>query len=75
MNVEILHLYRDDFLSKIIISKPAKPLPFLGYAPLWRVFLLNCWKYSIQQLLTAYPTIPLQPMGFPDNWQASPLWK
>jgi len=33
------------------------------------------WKQSITALLTAYPTIPLEPMGIPENWQDSPLWQ
>jgi abortive infection bacteriophage resistance protein len=32
-------------------------------------------KSSIKQLLAAYPVIPLKPMGFPKDWQDSPLWK
>jgi abortive infection bacteriophage resistance protein len=35
----------------------------------------NQWKNSIQQLLAAYPAIPLKPMGFPGKWQDLPLWR
>jgi abortive infection bacteriophage resistance protein len=34
----------------------------------------NQWKSSIQQLFAAYPAIPLQPMGFPENWLSTLLW-
>ena len=33
------------------------------------------WKKSIEKLLAAYPTIPFDPMGIPEAWQDSPLWK
>jgi abortive infection bacteriophage resistance protein len=33
------------------------------------------WKDSLEQLLVAYPTIPLRPMGIPINWLECPLWK
>lgn len=32
------------------------------------------WKNSLVELLTAYPTIPKNSMGIPEDWQASPLW-
>lgn len=32
------------------------------------------WKKAIENLLAAYPTIPLRPMGIPEAWQDSPLW-
>jgi abortive infection bacteriophage resistance protein len=35
----------------------------------------NTWKGSLQQLIGAYPMIPIRSMGFPDNWQDIPLWK
>jgi len=33
------------------------------------------WKKSIEQLIAAYPVVPLKPMGFPQNWKECPLWK
>jgi abortive infection bacteriophage resistance protein len=33
------------------------------------------WKKSVANLLSAYPNVPLKPMGIPENWQDSPLWK
>lgn len=36
---------------------------------------INPWNNSIQQLFAAFPMIPLHSMGFPNNWQGSPLWK
>lgn len=35
----------------------------------------DSWKKAIENLLAAYPTVPLKPMGIPKNWQDSPLWK
>jgi abortive infection bacteriophage resistance protein len=35
----------------------------------------NPWKQSVKNLLAAYPDIPLAPMGIPETWQDSPLWK
>jgi abortive infection bacteriophage resistance protein len=32
------------------------------------------WKARLLKLFADYPDIPLRFMGFPDNWQASPLW-
>jgi abortive infection bacteriophage resistance protein len=32
------------------------------------------WKQSVIGLLSAYPDIPLAPMGIPTDWQGSPLW-
>lgn len=32
------------------------------------------WPNRLQQLLAEYPEIPLLPMGFPENWQDSPIW-
>lgn len=33
------------------------------------------WKSRLFLLLAEYPEISKQRMGFPDNWQDSPLWK
>lgn len=35
----------------------------------------NRWKQSIQELLLSYSIIPLRAMGFPEDWQNTPLWK
>lgn len=32
------------------------------------------WKERFEGLLAQYPEIPIRFMGFPDNWQDSPLW-
>lgn len=42
----------------------------LGY-----IVVENHWQTSLNALLNEYPTIPLIPMGFPENWQECPLWK
>lgn len=34
----------------------------------------NPWKKAILDLFAAYPTVPLKPMGIPENWQDYPLW-
>jgi len=35
----------------------------------------NDWQDRLEALLQAYPEIPLNWMGFPKNWQDSPIWK
>lgn len=32
------------------------------------------WKPEVLSLLNRYPTVPLDRMGFPKNWQESPIW-
>lgn len=32
------------------------------------------WKTRVQGLLADFPSVPLKPMGFPKNWDDSPLW-
>ncbi|MBT3192985.1 MAG: Abi family protein [Verrucomicrobia bacterium] len=34
----------------------------------------SAWKERFKKLLTDYPDIPIRFMGFPDNWEESPLW-
>ena len=34
----------------------------------------SAWKDRLTKLLAKYPDIPIRFMGFPDNWQESPLW-
>jgi len=33
------------------------------------------WQVQLENLLAEYPEIPLSWMGFPSNWQDSPIWK
>ena len=33
------------------------------------------WRGSLLNLLYKYDEIPIRQMGFPDNWQESPLWQ
>lgn len=33
------------------------------------------WHMRLQTLLQNYDEIPIEQMGFPENWQSSPLWK
>lgn len=33
------------------------------------------WKERLCELFEEYPAIPLQWMGFPEQWEESPLWK
>jgi abortive infection bacteriophage resistance protein len=35
----------------------------------------NTFTQKLESLLTEYPTIDIQAMGFPANWQSEPLWK
>jgi abortive infection bacteriophage resistance protein len=35
----------------------------------------NTFTQKLELLLTEYPTIDIQVMGFPANWQSEPLWK
>jgi abortive infection bacteriophage resistance protein len=35
----------------------------------------NTFMQKLKSLLTGYPTIDIQAMGFPANWQSEPLWK
>lgn len=32
------------------------------------------WKDRLKTLLAAYPDIPIRFMGFPENWEESPIW-
>jgi abortive infection bacteriophage resistance protein len=32
------------------------------------------WVSRLQTLLTQYPSVPIASMGFPTNWQQSPIW-
>ncbi len=34
----------------------------------------SAWKERYKQLLADYPDVPIRFMGFPDNWEASPIW-
>jgi abortive infection bacteriophage resistance protein len=33
------------------------------------------WDTRFRSLISRYPEVPLRPMGFPDNWDSSPLWR
>lgn len=33
------------------------------------------WQTRVENLLKEYDEIPLLPMGFPENWKESPIWK
>ena len=33
------------------------------------------WQAQLESLLAQYPEIPISWMGFPSNWQDSPIWK
>ena len=35
----------------------------------------NDWQKKVINLLTDFSDVPKRSMGFPDNWQDSPLWK
>ena len=35
----------------------------------------SAWKQRLKSLLAAYPDVPIRFMGFPDNWEESPLWQ
>lgn len=32
------------------------------------------WDQNLRRLLADFPTVPTRDMGFPDNWQTSPIW-
>jgi abortive infection bacteriophage resistance protein len=34
----------------------------------------NDWRARLERLLAEYPELPLDGMGFPQNWHACPLW-
>lgn len=34
----------------------------------------SAWKQRFKDLLAAYPDVPLKFMGFPVNWEQSPIW-
>jgi hypothetical protein len=42
---------------------------------LLRVAPHSGWSGRLHALLERYPEIPLKAMGFPEGWQASPLWQ
>jgi hypothetical protein len=33
------------------------------------------WQSRLESLLAEYSEIPLIPMGFPENWKESLIWK
>ena len=33
------------------------------------------WRERLKKLFADYPEIPLKSMGFPENWEESPLWR
>ncbi len=35
----------------------------------------SSWKKRFLELLNKYPAVPKDRMGFPDNWQESPIWQ
>lgn len=35
----------------------------------------SAWQTRLEKLLNTYPEIPRAPMGFPNNWRESPIWK
>jgi len=35
---------------------------------------MDGWKADVMALLGRYPTVPLDQMGFPQDWQQSPIW-
>jgi abortive infection bacteriophage resistance protein len=35
----------------------------------------SLWNHRLKALLEKYPDIPLQRMGFPDNWTDYPFWQ
>ena len=35
----------------------------------------SAWKQRFKLLLADYPDIPIRFMGFPNNWEESPLWQ
>lgn len=35
----------------------------------------SAWKQRLHSLFKDYPDVPLRFMGFPDNWEESPLWQ
>ncbi len=35
----------------------------------------SAWKERFKQLLADYPDVPIRFMGFPENWEDSPLWR
>lgn len=49
-------------------------LTLLRYLML-RIAPNSSWTQQVLQLLNNYPEIPLESMGFPADWQSSPLWK
>jgi len=34
----------------------------------------SAWKDRFRQLMDTYPDVPLRFMGFPENWEDSPIW-
>ncbi|MDH6305712.1 abortive infection bacteriophage resistance protein [Parabacteroides sp. PF5-5] len=35
----------------------------------------NSFTDKIKELITKYPTIDTQAMGFPSDWENAPIWK
>ena len=33
------------------------------------------WRTRSNNVLIDYPLIPIERMGFPENWKQSPLWE
>ncbi len=42
---------------------------------LLRIAPQSSWASRLKELLLRFPNIPIQPMGFPLNWQNSPIWQ
>lgn len=40
-----------------------------------RVAPQSRWPDRFRTLLADHPNIPIKPMGFPENWEDSPIWK
>ena len=40
-----------------------------------RIAPQSAWATRLKGLLAEFPDIPLNAMGFPPNWQESPVWK
>lgn len=49
-------------------------LTILGYMLKW-IAPHSLWKNRTVDLLQENPDVPVRDMGFPDGWEASPLWK
>ncbi len=84
-------LWNREFGSKLLIPEPRaapewhSPVPIVNdrtFGMLTVLYYLHKqvapqsqWRQRLMVLLADYPDIPIRFMGFPDNWEDSPLWQ